>query len=445
MNAGPVEILFLFVLILGNGFLAMSEIAIVSARKALLQSRAAGGSKRYQVALETANAPGNFLSTVQVGITLVGVLTGAVGQAALSEPLSNWFVSLGLTPAASDLIGVGVVVIAITYFSLILGELAPKQIGLIHAERVAAAVAPVIRVFSQITRPVVWLLSRSSTLVVRLLGIHPAGEPAVTEEEVKVLIDRGTELGVFEPVEDAIVDQVFRLGDQKAISITVPRGEITWLDLEDPPQVNIDKIQCCDYSNFPVAKGDLDHLQGFVRSNDLLGQFLSGQELDLQGALQPPLFLAENLPVFEALKRFRETGDEFAFVLDEYGGVQGLITLGDILNALVEDLPSLEESQHPSVVRRADGTWLVDGTMPVDEFRETFGLKELPGEAEGVFLTLGGFIMSMLGKIPDPGTSLEWEGLRIEVMDMDGRRVDKVLVAPVNPEGNSQANEPGLA
>lgn len=429
MNTGPFEILFLFVLILANGFLAMSEIAIVSARKALLQSRAAGGSKRDQVALEMASAPGNFLSTVQIGITLVGILAGAVGQATIAETLEDWLISVGLQPGASEIIGVALVVLAITYFSLILGELAPKQVGLIHAERVSAAVAPVIHVLSQITRPVVWFLSQSTTLVVRLLGVHPVGEPAVTEEEVKILIDRGTELGVFEPVEDAIVDQVFRLGDQKTISITVPRGEITWLDLEDPLEENIEKILCCDYAHYPVARGDLDHLQGYVRSSDLLDQSLSDKQIDLQVALQPPLYLPENLPVFTALKRFRETGKEIAFVLDEYGGVEGLITLGDILNALVEDLPSLDSRQHPSVVRRADGSWLVDGSIPVDEFREQFALKELPGEVEGEYLTLGGFVMTMLGEIPQAGASLEWSGLHIEVVDMDGRRVDKVLVS----------------
>ena len=442
MTAGPFEVIFILVLIMGNGFLAMSEIAIVSARKAPRQSRAAGGSKRYQTAVELANSPGNFLSTVQIGITLVGILAGAVGEAALADELEHWLISIGVGQATSEVLGVGVVVLIITYLSLILGELAPKQIGLLHAEKVAAAVAPIIHVLSIITRPFVWLLSLTTRFVLRVLGIHPSDEPSITEEEVKVLIDQGTALGVFEPVEDVIVDQVFRMSDQKVVSITIPRGEIIWLDTEDAPEENYKKMAKSNYSIYPVAKGDLDNMLGFVRSHELLAQSLAGKPIDLNAAIHPPLYLPENMPVFEALKRFRETGDEFAFVIEEHGGVQGIVTLQDILESLVEDLPSREESEHPSAQRRADDSWLVDGTIQIDEFRELFGLHEFPGEVQGYYHTLGGFIMTVLGEVPDEGDGLDWQDLHIEVIDMDGRRVDKVLVIPQKSVRSNLKNPP---
>lgn len=428
MNSGPVAALILLVLVLVNGFLALSEISIVSARKGLLQSRAAAGSKRDQTALDLANSPGNFLSAIQIGITLVGILTGALGEATIADDLAAWLVSMGVSSATSGVISVAVVVITITYLSLILGELAPKQIGLIHAERVAAAVAPVIQTLARITRPLVGLLTHSTGLVLRILGIRPSNEPAVTEEEVKILIDQGTEAGIFEKVESAIVDQVFRMGDLKTLSITVPRNDIIWLDLNDPVDENYARMLGSRFSHFPVADGDLDNLLGYVSSKDLLSQFLAGETIDLRSAIRPPVYMTENSPLFEALKRFRATGEEIAFVIDEYGGVQGLITLQDILNALVEDLPGHDERRRPQAVQRSDGSWLVDGTLAIKDFRELFSLGELPGEAEEVFHTVGGFIMAALGQVPEEGAILDLENLHIEVMDMDRRRVDKVLV-----------------
>ena len=434
MNAGLLAVTFILVLILANGFLSMSEIAIVSARKALLQSRAEAGSLRYRAALKLANSPGSFLSTVQIGITLVGILAGVAGEAALAGKLVGWLTNAGLSPALSQWVSGGLVVVTITYLSLVLGELTPKHIGLIHAEKVSAAVAPIIRLLSQAASPLVWLLNRSSALVLRLLGVRPSLEPTVTEEEIKILIDQGTALGVFAPVEDTIVDQVFRLGDQKTASITIPRREITWLDIEDTPEVSYQKIMQSDYANFPVAEGNLDRLLGYARANDLLTQCLTKGGIDLRAVIRPPLYLPENMPVFEALARFRDSGDEFAFVIDEYGGVLGLITEHHILDILVGGLPSREEREHPSAVKRADGSWLLDGSMPVEDFRELFGLRELPGEVQDYFHTLAGFVMTALGKIPAAGESLQWEHLHIEVVDMDGQRIDKLLVL-VKPPG----------
>ena len=429
MDSGPLAAILLLVLILLNGFLALSEISIVSARKGLLQSRASAGSKRDETALALSKAPGDFLSTIQVGITLVGILTGALGGATLAEDVAAWFTAWGLQPATSELISVILVVIATTYLSLILGELAPKQIGLIHSERVAAAVAPTIKALAWITRPVVWVLTKSTNLVVRLLGIRPSTEPVVTEEEIKLLIDQGTESGVFEKVEDAIVDQVFRMADLKTLSITIPRHEITWLDLNDPVEESYAKIRGSKYSHFPVADGDLDNLLGYVSSNDLLAQHLEGKRINLKAVMRPPSFVAENSRLFDALKNFRTSGEEIAFVIDEYGGVQGLITVQDILNALVEDLPGNTENQRSQIIERPDGSWLVDGTLSIQEFREHFSLALLAGEEEEAYHTVGGFVMSTLGEVPNEGDQFDIRGLHIEVLDMDRRRVDKVLIS----------------
>jgi putative hemolysin len=436
MSSGLVSAIFLLILILCNGFLALSEISIVSARKGLLQSRAAMGSKGDKTALDLANSPGNFLSAIQIGITLVGILTGAVGEATIANDLERRMIELGIPASTSGVVSVVVVVVAVAYLTLILGELTPKQIGLIHAEKVAATVAPVINAISWVTRPVVWFLTWSSGLMVRLLGIRSSDEPTVTEEEIKILIDQGTEMGVFEKVEDAIVDQVFRMGDLKTLSITVPRQDIAWLDVNDTLEEQYARLRESHFSIFPVADGDLDKLLGYVSSRDLLSQFLSGApdgalngvQLDIRSVIKPPIYVTENSPLFEALKNFRATGEEIAFVIDEYGGVQGLITLQDILNALVEDLPGSAEHQRAQAVQRADGSWLVDGGLAIEDFREQFGLDELPGEAEEVYHTLGGFIMAELGQVPVEGDQLDVGSLHLEVVDMDRRRVDKVLV-----------------
>lgn len=428
MTSGAVAAIFLLVLIMGNGFLALSEISIVSARKGLLQARAASGSKPHQAALDLARSPGKVLSTIQIGITLVGILTGALGEATIADDLETWLVSMGFSAGSSGVISVAAVVITITYLSLILGELAPKQVGLIHAERVAVAVAPVIRALAWLTRPFVWVLTKSTGLVLRILNIRQSSEPVITEEEIKILIDQGTEMGVFEKVEDAIVDQVFRMGGLKTLSITIPRGDIVWLDLNDPVEENYTKMLDSHYAHFPVADGDLDNLSGYVSSRDLLSQCLAGKTIDLRSVIRTPVYMTENSPLFDALKHFRESGEEIAFVIDEYGGVQGLITLQDILNALVEDLPGQSESSRPEALQRADGSWLVDGAIGIKDFRELFALHELPGESEKVYHTLGGFIMATLGKVPEEGAQLDLENLHIEVVDMDRRRVDKVLV-----------------
>jgi putative hemolysin len=429
MSVLIIEILFILALIMVNGLMAMSEIAVVSARKVRLEGRAEVGEKDAQAALELANSPGPFLSTVQIGITLVGILAGTIGGASFTLPLNETLQRAGLPESYSQFLSGVLVVMLITYFTLVLGELAPKRIALINPEKTAARVAPTMKFLSRVVAPIVWILNASTSLVLRITGIRQNTEPSVTEEEVKQLIDEGTEIGIFEPIEDRIVDQVFRLGDQRVISLAIPRSEIVWLDVRDPEADNLEKFRNSEYTHFPVVENDLDHVLGYVKAVDIYNQCLDGIKMDLSSILNAPLFVPEKMPVYKVLDRFREKGTEIAFVLDEYGGVDGLVTLRDILEALVGGF-SDSRQQDAVFMEREDGSWLIDGMASVQDFRELFDLGPLPGEEQGNFYTLGGFILSYLGIIPKEGDHFTWKGLRIEVVDMDGRRVDKVLVTP---------------
>jgi putative hemolysin len=429
MDFIPLEFLFILLLIFSNGFLAMSEIAIVSARKVRLQQRAEAGDAASQAALELAEEPGRFLSTVQIGITLVGILAGAFGGATLADRLTPIVAQVEVLRPFSRAISMGLIVLLITYLSLVLGELAPKQIALNNSERIAAMIAPLMQFLSRLTAPVVTLLTLSTNFVLRLMGVRPSTEPSITEEEIGILMGQGADSGIFEPMEEKMVRQVFRLGDRRLDSLTTPRHEIIWLDLEDPPDVTQSKILDSRHNHFPVAEGGLDNLLGFVRSNDLLTQCLNGERLDIRAALRPPVFVPENLLAFDVLERFRETRSQIAFSIDEYGGIQGLVTLHDILEAIVGDIPEPDEDDDPDAVQREDGSWLIDGLLPIEEFKDLFNLKELPGESGNYFQTVGGFVMSQMGRIPLSGDSFQWEDLRIEVVDMDGHRVDKIMIS----------------
>lgn len=428
MGSSLLEFSILLILILLNGLLAMSEISVVSARKARLQQRAEEGDSGAAAALELANSPGRFLSTVQIGITLVGIFAGAFGGATLAGPLGESLARIPFLRPYSNAISVAAVVLLITYLSLVLGELAPKQIGLNNSEKIASRVAPLMKVLARIASPVVSFLTFSTELILRLLGIRQSSEPQVTEEEVRILIAQGAETGVFEPIEQEMVRHVFRLSDRRVNSLMTPRPEIIWLDVEDSPEEIRNNVIASGHSHLPVAAGDLDHLLGYVRVTDLMVQCVEGRSMDIQSALQPALFIPENMPAFDVLERLKETGSQIAFAIDEYGGIQGLVTLRDILEAIVGDIPEADEDEDPDIVRREDGSWLIDGMLPIEEFRELFDLEELPGEEEHYYQTLGGFVMTMLGRIPSPSDNFEWGNLRIEVIDMDGNRIDKLLV-----------------
>jgi putative hemolysin len=338
----------------------------------------------------------------------------------------------------SDAISVGVVVIVITYFTLVLGELVPKRLALNNPEKIASAVAGPMRVTALLATPFVRLLSASTDLVLRLTGIKASDEPPVTEEEIRVMLDQGTQAGVFAEAEQDMVEAVFRLGDRRVSKLMTPRPEVVWLDSEEAGEITQAKILKSVYSRFPVAQGSLDHVLGIVQSKDLLDNLLAGKPLDLMGSIYKPLFVPESMPALKVLEQLRKSPVHMALVIDEFGGFQGLVTLFDILESIVGEIPDSGEPSNLEVIRREDGSWLVDGMLPIDEFKEIFRLGELPDEARGYFQTVGGFIMSYLGHIPAASDHFEWSGLRIEVMDMDGMRVDKVLIAPegvVNDKG----------
>ena len=372
-----VEIVLLLILFLANGVLAMAEMAVVSARKIRLQQRAEAGDENARTALQLARQPADFLSTVQIGITLVGVLAGAFGGATLAERISPWLARLPWLAPYSQAVSLVAVVLIITYFSLILGELAPKRLALTDPDRIAAAVARPMQTISHLASPVVRLLSSSSDVVLHLIGARNSDEPPVTEEEVKVLIEMGTRAGVFEQVEQEMVSGVFRLADRRVDSIMTPRTEITWLDLEDSEEKIRQTIIDSIYTILPVAEGDLDHILGVVQAKDLLARCLQGEALNLQAALIPPQFVPESMPALKVLDLFRRSHMEVSLVIDEFGGLQGMVTLIDVLEAIVGDLPGVGEQTEPEAIQRADGSWLLDGLLPIDELMDLLRLSSL--------------------------------------------------------------------
>ena len=432
------EIVILFLLFLLNGLFAMAELAIVSARRERLQMLIDSGHRGAVVALRMSEEPTNLLSTVQVGITLIGILAGAFGGATLSEELAALLAPLPVIGPYSEAIALAIVVAAITFFSVVLGELVPKRFALRNPERVAASIARPMYVLSQIVRPVVWLLSRATTFFLRLVGISgDADGGSVSEEEIRLLMEQAAESGVFEAAERDMVEGIFRFGDRQLRSLMTPRTEIIWLDVNDPPQAVRETVRGSHHSRFPVCEGALDRVLGIVQAKDLLSDSWTGGEADLRALAQPPLFLPETMLALRALERFKQTGIQVALLVDEYGGIEGLVTLMDMMESIVGDIPSLDEIAEPPVVRREDGSWLVEGYLDVDDLKELLDVEELPDEED--FQTLGGFTVSRIGRLPRVGDHFNWVRFRFEVVDMDGNRVDKVLIQPQPVSGDDEA------
>ncbi len=425
------ELLFLLLLILVNGALSMSELAVVSARKTKLQQMAEDGDARAGLALGLADAPGQFLSSVQIGITLVGILAGALGGATLAQAISVWLARAAFLRPYADALSVGLVVVGITYLTLVLGELVPKQLALRSPERVAAAIAGPMTGLARVTAPVVYLLNASTEFVLLLLGGREPADSGVSEEEVRMLLEEGAESGVFEPMEEEIVGHVFRLADRKVGALITPRPEIVWIEVDDNAEAIRQKVTASGRSRFPVAERYLDRVIGIVLAKDLLAQCMAGEDIDLRAVVRPALFVPESMPALTVIERFKETETKMAVVIDEYGGVEGIVTVDDVLEAMVGDISGPDEEGEPEATQREDGTWLVDGMYPIDRFQDLFDVDFLPHATAGYYQTLGGLVMASMGQIPATGDHFEWEGLRIEVVDMDGRRVDKVLVARV--------------
>jgi putative hemolysin len=421
------EILVIVLLTILNGVFSMAEIAVVSSRKARLQQWADEGRQGARAALELANAPNRFLSTVQVGITLIGILTGAFGGATIAEGLAEQFRQVPALVPYSDALSFGIVVSIVTYLSLVIGELVPKRLGLHNPEGVALLIAPPMRWLSLIAAPLIRLLGFSTDLILRVLRLKPSTEPPVTEEEIHLLLETGAGAGIFNAVEQAMIAGVFSLDDLRADALMTPRTEIVALDVDDPVDDVRRKIIEHNHSRFPVYKETQDNILGIVHTKDLLKHSLSGQPFDLKSVLRKPLFVPESTPVSKILERFKATGIHEALVIDEYGGAHGLLTLTDILKALVGTLDASE----PQVVQREDGSWLVDGLLPIQEFKSRFAVKELLDENEANYQTLAGFVMLHQGRIPAVGDHFEWSGLYFAVVDMDDRRIDKILVKRV--------------
>ena len=416
-------------LILLNGFFSMAEIALVSARPARLQPLAAAGDPGAGAALELKADPSRLLATGQIGITVIAVLSGTFGEATIGEALQQYLAAhSGWLAAYAHAVSMAAVVLGISYFTLILGELVPKRMALINPERIAAALARVMRALAGAASPVGWLLSASSNLVLRLLPLR-AGPPPVTDEEIGFMLREGVAAGLIPQAETAIVEMALRLGDRRVSAVMTPRTQIEFLDLADPEEEVRRRIRDSAYSRFPVVEGGPHQLAGIVQVKDVLAAALAGQPFNLRAALKPPLFVPNTVTVLRALEVFRTSGEPMALVVDEYGDLEGLVTLTDILEALVGELPAAGDSD-PRVVRREDGTWLLDGMIGLDEVKQSLGVAHLPGEDED-FHTLGGYLMARLNRVPMVADRVTAGGWRFEVVEMDGRRVDRVLAVPV--------------
>lgn len=421
------QFIIILLLVLLNGLLAMSEIAVVSARRARLQQRAHQGSSGAQAALELAENPTRFLSTVQIGITLVGVVAGAFGGATVGGQLGDWLAERipALAPY-SESIGIGAVVALTTYLSLVIGELVPKRLAIQYPEAIASAVAVPMRRVSQVVAPVVWFLSASTGLVLRLLRIDPEDETPPTDAEIVHMIQEGTDEGAFDVEEVRMVRGVLRLDDKRISSIMTPRTSIAALRLDVPIGELKQQIISTPHSYYPVFGADSDNVVGIIKAKDLLQPLVNGEEIDLQALMRPALFVPGLATASSALEMFKSSRNEMAVVVDEHGGIDGILTLNDVIEEIVGDV----DAEDPEIVRREDGSLLIDGNVPLERLNEHLPTRlDLPEEEVGSYETIAGFVMARLGRLPKSGDVFTYERLRVEVMDMDGARVDKVLVS----------------
>jgi putative hemolysin len=421
--------MIILLLLVVNGLFAMSEIAVVSARTIRLQRMAQAGNRGATAALELADNPNRFLSTVQVGITLVGIFAGAYGGANIAAVLAAWLSELGWIGRYAESISLFVVVGTITFLSVVIGELVPKRVALGNAERIAALVSRPMRFVSIVASPAVRLLSIATEVTLRLLGIQMAEEESIDEEEIRMMVQQGAEAGTIEEAQRDMVASVFRLAERPLKSMMTPRPEVVWLDVNASDEELRGTIRGSSNAYFPVCDGNLDKVLGVVQARDLLFDWLEGRAADMTNAMEEPLLVPEALPAIEALERFRQSGRNIALVFDEYGGIEGLVDLFDVLEAIVGDIPTQSEIVEPPVVRRDDGSWLVDGLIPIDDFKEALAVEPLPGE--GDYQTLAGFVISMLGAVPKEGDHFDCGLFRYEIVDMDRYRVDKVLLTPL--------------
>lgn len=431
------EIAVLAALILLNGLFAMSEIALVTARRSRLQALVDSGDAGAAAAMALNEHPTRFLSTIQVGITSIGVLSGIVGEAALAAPLAAWLDSFKFVQTqTAGYLATGLVVMVVTYFAIVFGELVPKRLAQLTPERIARLVSRPIRGLATVANPFVKLLSVSTDVLLRVLGARTTTDNAVTEEEIHALIEEGSESGVIDAQERAMVRNVFRLDDRQIASLMTPRSEIVYLDLDDSIDDNLRKVVESEHARFPVCRGSLREVQGVVSARTLLKQAVQGGKMDLTTAQQPAVFVPESLTGMELLDNFRASSSHVALVVDEYGEVQGLVTPQDLFEAIAGEFktPSQEDAW---AVQRKDGSWLLDGLIPVPELKDRLELDSVPEEDFGRYNTLSGMLMLLLGRVPHTADVAEWEGWRFEVVDMDQKRIDKVLASRIVTEAET--------
>lgn len=417
------ELLILFLLILVNGFFSMAEIALVSARKARLEGQANKGDSRAKHALKLAQKPDSFLSTVQIGITTIGILTGIFSGDKIVDDVTIFLNGIPVLAEYSAGIATVAVVVIITFFSLVFGELVPKRLGLSNPEKIAKSVAAPMRLISKIAHPFVWLLVQTTSLIMRVLRVK-TDDAQVTEEEIKAIINEGTEQGAIEATEQEIIQRVFHLGDRNITSLMTHRSDVVWFDVNDNEHIIREKILREPHSVYPVCDRSIDQIKGIVSIKDM---YVTPDEISFKEIMKDPLFVPENISPYQLLEKFKVSKMHTSFVVDEYGTLLGLVTLNDLLEAIVGDLPQHDEQDY-EIIERADGSFLVDAQIPFYDFLTRFEKADWMNEGEQEFDTLAGFILHELEHIPETGEHIEWKGFEIEIMDMDGRRIDKVLV-----------------
>jgi putative hemolysin len=432
------NILLIAILFFFNAIFAMYEIAMVAARKPRLQQSVEEGAKGAQDALDLLADPNQqYLSTVQIMITLIDTLAGGIGGARLAKPLANLLSTIPWLSTSSDTVALILVVVAITYFSIVMGELIPKRLAVSQPENVVIRLSPLVKTMTRILRPITKLLAASTNLGLKVFRINTETGPVITEDEIKVFIEQGRDIGVFEDTETDMFSGIFRLGDRRVDALMSPHTELTWIDLEDSREQILHVLTHSEFSRIPVARGNLDDIVGMINIKDLVGVDIFAPEFKLESYIREPLYVPENLPALKLFEKFKSSGIHEALVIDEYGGVQGMVTLYDVLEAIVGSLPTDEYDKDQEAVRRQDGSWLFDGLIAMDELHEILDLPALPDEDRIGYQTLSGLVMSQLGTVPEVGQAFELQNWRFEVVDMDGRRVDRVLVTPIAPEDSA--------
>ena len=430
---GGMDITLILLLVALNGIFSLSEMAVVTSRHARLQQFEDERRRGASTALALHKEPSRFLSTVQVGITAVGVLSGAVGESLVADPIAAWAATHEALAPHAPAIGLTAAVALITYLSVVLGELVPKRLALLAPERISLVVAPVMNGLSRIARPLVWLLAHSSDLVLKLVPGRGERGPPVTDEEIAVLMEQGAQAGVFHATEQALVSNVLRLDERRVTSIMTPRPDFYVIDLEDPEEETRARLARAPHSRLVVCRGGTDNLVGVVETWQLLADLMAGRPLDIADRTHMPVLVSETATTTSLLETFRKEGVHYALVTDEYGEVQGLVTRSDLLAAIVGEIAPAGSLDEPAIRRRDDGSLLVDGALPVEDLQDALDLEALPGQETHEFTTVAGFVLHQMGRIPQVADHFEWNGLRFEIVDMDGRRVDKVLVAAVGP------------